>query len=264
MELTVDGRRVYAATGGQSFDPELPAVIFLHGAAMDHTVFSLQTRWFAYHGRSVLALDLPGCGRSEGPMPDSLADFADWVARLLDAAGLRQAALIGHSLGGLVALETAARHPDRVRALALLGVAMPMSVNGTFLALAEENDHKAIELMNDWAHGRRAHIGGNRAPGLWLIGGGTRLVERAAPGVLYRCLKLCDDYPAEAGFAAAAKVTCPVLTVLGEQDQMTRVKPARDFATRFADSTVVVLPGCGHLMMSEQPDQTLDALRQIA
>jgi pimeloyl-ACP methyl ester carboxylesterase len=264
MELRVDGKRVYAATGGRDFDPSLPTLVFLHGAAGDHTAWALQTRWFAYHGRAVLAVDLPGNGRSEGPMPASVGAAADWVRHLLDAAGITQAALVGHSLGGLIALEAAARSPERVWALGLLGVAVPMAVNDEFLHLAEAGDHKAIELMMDWAHARKSQIGGHRMPGMWLMGSDERLVEQAHAGALYRGLKLCRDYAGESGYAAAAKVRCPVLLLLGERDLMTPLKSGRALAAKFPSAEVVVLPECGHMMMGERPDETLDALRELA
>ena len=86
MDLKVDGRKVYAATGGRPFDPALPAVLLLHGAGMDHTVWQLPARWLAWHGHSVLAVDLPGHGRSEGPALASVPELAQWLGRALDAA----------------------------------------------------------------------------------------------------------------------------------------------------------------------------------
>jgi pimeloyl-ACP methyl ester carboxylesterase len=263
MELVIDGMSIYAATGGRDFDASLPAVVFIHGAAMDHTAWALQTRWFAYHGRAVLAIDLPGHGRSAGPMLGSVRAAADWIPRLLDAAGLRQAALIGHSMGGLIALEAAARHPDRVWALGLVGVAVPMAVNAEFLGLAQAGDHQAITLMMDWSHARRSQLGGHRMPGLWLMGSDERLVEQAHPGVLHHDLALCNDYAAADGYAAAAKARCPVLLVLGERDLMTPAKAARALAARFTAAEVVALPDCGHMLMGERPDETLDALREL-
>lgn len=261
MRLEVDGKEVYAATGGKPFDPDLPTVVFLHGAAMDHTVWALQTRYFAHHGRAVLAVDLPGHGRSAGPPLADIGGLAEWTTRLLDAAGVARAAIVGHSMGALVALETAARHPDRTWALALLGVALPMPVNDAFLALAEANDHRAVELMMDWGHGRRAHVGGHRVPGLSIVGGDMRLVERAAPGVMHADLAACNAY--RRGDEAVANVRCPMLLVLGEDDRMTPPAAGRKIADKCDTAEVAVLAGCGHMMMVETPDAVLDALREV-
>ena len=115
MDIEVDGARAFAATGGKTFDPGLPVTVFVHGAAFDHTVWKLQARYFAWHGGSVLAVDLPGHGRSEGAPRRSIPEMADWLVALLDAAGVGAANLVGHSMGALVALEAAARHGARVR-----------------------------------------------------------------------------------------------------------------------------------------------------
>ena len=104
-QFTVDGRTVFATTGGTEFDPGKPAIVFLHGAGFDRTAWRLQTRWFAHHGRAVLAVDFPAHGWSDGPVLDSIPAMADWTARLIEAAGLKQAALVGHSMGALVALD---------------------------------------------------------------------------------------------------------------------------------------------------------------
>ena len=77
MLLQVDGHGVYAATGGMPFDAARPTVIFLHGAGLDHTCWQLASRWFAWHGHSVLAVDLPGHGRSSGA-PPCLKDPRIW------------------------------------------------------------------------------------------------------------------------------------------------------------------------------------------
>jgi pimeloyl-ACP methyl ester carboxylesterase len=261
MELTVDGRSVFAATGGRDFDPALPAVVFVHGAGMDRTVWALQTRFFAYHGRGVLAVDLPGHGRSEGPVLASIAEIADWLTRLMDAAGLAQASLAGHSMGALAALDCAARHPDRVRALALLGAAPRMPVHPDLLAAAEADDHLAFDLVTDWAHGDSGHLGGARAPGLWLMGGDERLLERSAPGVLYRDLAACNAY--EDASARAAAVACPTLLVLGAADRMTPARAGHKLAEAISGARVELVADCGHMLMVEKPDQTLDALRTI-
>src|SRR5918999_794775 len=129
MELRIDGKPAFAATGGRPFDPTLPTMLFVHGAGMDHTVWALQARYFAHRGRGVLAVDLPGHGRSAGPALGSIREIADWLASLIEAAGVDRAALAGHSMGALAALDCAARYPERVRALALLGEAARMPVH---------------------------------------------------------------------------------------------------------------------------------------
>jgi pimeloyl-ACP methyl ester carboxylesterase len=174
MELTVAGHRAFASTGGQVFDPKLPAAVFLHGAGMDHSVWSLPARYFAGHGRAVLALDFPGHGRSAGAPLGSVEAMADWVLAAMAAAGLARAALVGHSMGALVALEASARGASYVEALALLGVGAEMPVHPDLMAAARANDPKAIQLIVGWAHGSVGHIGGTKAPGLWTMGGGVR------------------------------------------------------------------------------------------
>ncbi|HEX2117252.1 MAG TPA: alpha/beta hydrolase [Alphaproteobacteria bacterium] len=260
MELTVDGRKVFAAGGGKAFKPELPTVIFIHGAGMDHTVWTLQTRFFAHHGRNVLALDLPGHGRSDGPALTSIGALADWVIRAMDALKLDKAAFVGHSMGALIALETAARAPTRVWALALLGVAPRMPVHPDLLKAAQAGAHEAIDLLTSWGYGRRAHLGGAQAPGAWMLGAGARLMERASDRVLGTDLAACNAYLDAA--EAAGKVTCPALVIAGEIDRMTAPAGARELAARFQDGRLIAIPNAGHLMMIEQPDRTLDALAE--
>ena len=129
MYLNVDDDKTYVYTANKAFDAAKPTVVFIHGAANDHSVWTLQSRYFAYHGWNALAVDLPGHGKSTGKPLASIPAAAAWITRVLDAAGAGKAALVGHSMGSLIALETAARHPDRVLRLALVGSAAPMPVS---------------------------------------------------------------------------------------------------------------------------------------
>lgn len=261
MNLTVADKRVFVSTGGREFDPVHPTLVFLHGAGMDHTEWMLQARFFAHHGRGVLAVDLPGHGRSADPAFRTIPALAAWVLQLLDAAKVQRAALVGHSMGALIALETAARSPGRVWALGLLGVATEMPVHPDLQKAAEANEHIAVELVASWAFGRRAHLGGARAPGTWMLGSGVRLLERAPAGALAAGLAACNAYGG--ALEAAAQVTCPTLLLLGEIDRMTPPAAARDLATRFSDARTVILPRAGHMMMVEQPDATIEALAEL-
>jgi pimeloyl-ACP methyl ester carboxylesterase len=260
VDFAIDGQRVFAATGGRPFDATLPTVLFIHGAGMDHTVWALQTRYFAHHGRSVLAIDLPGHGRSGGALPHSIADMASWIVGVLDAATVQSAALVGHSMGALIALAVAAAAPARVRSLALLGVAERMPVHPDLQAAADVNLRLGSELVASWSHGRSGHLGGNPAPGLWMMGGSLQLLECAPPGALAADLAACNAY--DGALAAAARVACPTLLLLGGLDRMTAPAKARPLADMIKRSRTVVLPAAGHMLMSERPDAVIDALRE--
>jgi pimeloyl-ACP methyl ester carboxylesterase len=260
MQLKVNGTDTFTATGGRDFDPALPAVVFLHGAGLDHTVWALLARWYAHRGHAVLAPDLPGHGRSGGEPLTSIGAMADWTAALIKTAGARDARIVGHSMGSLVALETAARHPDKVNAIALICTAAAMRVSPDLLHAAESGDHAAIDMVVIWGHGRQAGIGGSLAPGLWMLGGADRLLERSRPGVLYTDLAACAAYGG--GLAAAAKVNVPAIVVLGERDLMTPANAGRELAAALPNARVVTLKGAGHMLMSERPDEVLDALRE--
>ena len=194
MKLSVNGAEVFVATGGREFDKSLPTVVFVHGAGFDHSTWALHTRWFAHHGFGVLAPDLPGHGRSAGPSLTSIADMADWTAALLDAAGAAKAHLIGHSMGSLISLETAGRHPDKVSALSLIGTAATMTVGPDLLKAAEANSQDANDMVSIWGLGFNAELGGSLAPGLWMHGGAQAVLKSCEPGVLFRDLSACNAY----------------------------------------------------------------------
>src|ERR1700734_1349247 len=259
MQLSVDGVDTFVATGGRPFDKSLPAVVLLHGAGFDHSTWALHSRWFAHHGFAVLAPDLPGHGRSSGKPLPTIAAMADWTAALLDTASARPAKLIGHSMGSLIALETAARHPEKVSSLGLIGTAATMTVGPDLLKAAEANDHTAVDMVSIWGVGFAAELGGSLAPGLWMHSGAQRVLEQCRPGVLYNDLNACNAY--QNALAAAAQITIPATFILGERDMMTPAKAGKALAAALPNSRTVVLRGAGHMMMAERPDELLAALQ---
>jgi len=258
MDFAVDGRKAFAYTAAHALDPSKPAIVFVHGAGLDHSWFGLQSRYFGHHGRNVLAVDLPGHGRSEGPPLPSVEQMADWVMRLLDAARLGRAGIVGHSLGSLVALECAARHPERVERIALIGTAYPMKVTDAFLEAARRNEQTAFDMETIWGHAPQVPLGGNPYPGMWMYGDTLARLARLAPGVLHAGLKACNDYAT--GLESAARVRCPALFIVGGRDQMTPPRAASALSQAIRGTRTVVLQGSGHSIMAEAPDATLDAL----
>src|ERR1700728_2361835 len=261
MHVIVDGSETFVATGGRDFDPALPVLVFLHGAGLDHSVWALLARFFAHRGFGVLAPDLPGHGRSAGTPLSSIPALADWTAALIDAAGAPSATLVGHSMGSPIALETAARHSQKVSALALIAAAAPMRVSDDLLNAAKANDHAAIDMVAIWGNGYRATLGGSLAPGIWMLGGAERLLERARPGVLFADLSACHDY--RDALTSAAKIAVPSLMIHGSRDVMTPLKGGKAIVDAIPACRLTVLEGAGHLLMSECPDGVLAALRGL-
>lgn len=258
MDLRVGDQSAYAYTGGKALDPKLPAVVFIHGGELDHSVWTLQSRYLAHHGYAVLAVDLPGHGRSGGAPLASIEAIADWIVALLDAARLESAALIGHSMGSLAALDCAARYPQRVDRIALIGAAFPMKVSPELLEATRSREPEAQRMINVWSHSGAAHYPGNPGPGFWVSGGNLRLMQRQKPGVLHADFAACDAY--RAGFERARQVKCPSLFLLGRLDAMTPARAGRELAEAVANSVVKTLDGAGHNLMGEKPDEVLDAL----
>ena len=261
MRLDVAGRRLFVATGGRPFDPSGPVLVLVHGAGMDHTVWSMQARYFAHHGYSVFSPDLPGHGRSDGPSPATIPEHAERLAEVLEVAGVGAVHIAGHSMGSLIALALASAGRISVTKLALLGTAAHIRVAPALLEAARRGEHTALESIIGWGVGRRAQIGGNRAPGLWIAGSGMRLLETARQGVLAGDLAACNDWTD--GLSAAAGIDCPALLLLGSDDRMTPRRAALPLADAITDCRIRVLPGAGHMMMTEQPDETLDCLEEF-
>ena len=252
VSVPVEGDRRLSAMRWGVGDPE---VVLLHGGAQNaHT---WDTVLLALH-RPAVALDLPGHGRSEGPLLESIEEVADWVVAVLDETGLSQAAVVGHSMGSLVAIAAAARHPDRIRAIALVSASVPMPVNDFLLKSAQENKQVAIDILNFWGFSKSAQLGGNATPGNWMLGGGMRLMEKAGPGVIFNDLRACNSYID--GLSDAAQVRCPALLIVGERDKLTPTRASKAVIEALPNATVVTLPGAGHALLSERPDPVLDEL----
>ncbi|WP_151446943.1 alpha/beta fold hydrolase [Lacisediminimonas profundi] len=267
MLLDIQGQQSFCYTGGKQFDPALPAIVFIHGAQNDHSVWGLQSRYLAHHGFGVLAPDLPAHGRSKGHPLASIEAMRDWVLALMDAAGVQKAALVGHSMGALVALDAAGNAPDRVSKLAMLGIAYPMKVSDALLDASLNEPGRAADMVNIWSHSSLAPKPSAPGPGFWVMGMSQRLMQRVSESssepVFNTDFNACNNYAGgEAAAAAAAAARCPALFMLGSADMMTPPRTALSLRAAIADAEVALLP-CGHDMMAEQPDAVLDGLKKF-
>lgn len=262
--------QLYAYTGGRTFDARLPTIVFIHGAQLDHSVWILQSRYLAHHGYAVLALDLPGHGRSEGAALASVEAMAEAIASRLGAVTGQPLLLVGHSMGSLIALEIARRLGHRVAGVALLGTAFPMKVADALLTATREAPEAAIEMIDVWSHAP-ALAAFNRplsapGPGFSIPGQGRALMHHIArrngAAVLATDFAACNAYAG--GLEAAAALPCPALFLLGANDQMTPPRAARALRGACPEATEIVVPGCGHELMTEAAGPVLEALKHFA
>ncbi|NKB37360.1 MAG: alpha/beta fold hydrolase [Gammaproteobacteria bacterium] len=258
MFYTIDGENVFASSGGVAHKKQQASLIFIHGAGMDHTIWVLFNRYFARAGFNTLAVDLPGHGKSSGQALASVEELASWLEKLINETGLQNTSLIGHSLGSLVAIETASKLTESISNLILLGTACPMPVGEVLLDAARENKPAAVDMIALFGHAYRSKLGGNPVAGLNIVNSSIRLLERSLNGRLFVDLNACNEY--ESGLKAAKKVTAKTTLILGSEDKMTPPLTAKPLLENLPNSNLVVLDNCGHMMLSEQPEQVHRAL----
>jgi pimeloyl-ACP methyl ester carboxylesterase len=269
MIIDVQGSPVFAYTGGRPHQSGQPTVVFIHGVLGDHSVWILQSRYMAHHGWNVMAIDLPGHCKSAGEAPASVEAAADFIAQMLDAAGVQRAALVGHSWGSLIALEAAARLKDRITHLALVGTAFPMKVTAALLDASLNQPEQAMHMINVFSRATLAPPPSGLGPGTWVYGSNLALNRRVLRSntqvnVFHRGFTACDRYAN--GVQAMAEVTCPVLFLLGAQDQMTPPKAAQSLVNAARAHQIahqVVTVPMGHHQMLESPEETLAALKRF-
>ena len=259
MKLQVRGHTIRSTTGGRPLDTAQPLVVFLHGASQDRTLWALQQRYFSHHGWSVLSPDLPSHGASGGELLPTIEEMAAWVGDLIEAAGFESAALVGHSMGSLIALELAATRPDKVTKIVLSGSTAAMQVHEDLQGAADDNERRAHEMIMGWSLSGQSGLGGHPTPGLWMHGHLLQTLLNAGDDVLANDLRACHSY--ESALERAAAVQCPALVVMGAEDRMVHPRGARQLIDALGDNaTTVTITGAGHSMMVERPDDVLDAL----
>jgi len=228
MKITLNNVPVYVATGGKDFNPELPTVLFLHGSGGDHRTWALQTRWFAYHGYSVLAPDLPGHSLSGGQAFSTIEESGPWLADFLGHLGVRSAHIIGHSQGFLSALELYKTKADVCASLCAVATAAAIPVNQALIDMAKESSDKAAQMMCNWGFGLD--------------------------------LQACADYTK--GDAVVPTLEIPTHCILASADKMTPLRAGKALSTAMGIQPTV-LEGYGHMLPLEAPKQTLGALREF-
>jgi pimeloyl-ACP methyl ester carboxylesterase len=258
MKTNINSEVVFYGTGSGAPPSGARSIVFVHGAGFDHSVWVMPARYFARHGFRVIAPDLPAHGLSSGVALASIEEMADWLAGLVTQECEGPATVVGHSMGSLVCMAFATRHPQLVEKVALLGTAAPMPVGPPLLDAAADNHHAAIDMANTWSHSAQGRMGAGQVPGLSNLISGERWLERMHDGVYHADLAACNAFTAQLDLG-----DIPTLVIIGEADQMTPAKFGNRVAGALQNAQTVTLKNCGHAMLSEQPNQVLDALKEF-
>ena len=168
---------------------------------------------------------------------------------------------MGHSQGGLVALETVGRMPEKVEKIAFVATAAAIPVNDALISTAESKEPRAKSSMTSWGLGPDAHHFGNTVPGFSHAGMGLRIMDLNPEGALPDDLKACAGY--ESGISIAKAVKCPTLCVLAGKDKMTPVKFGKQLAEALPDNTLHILKHSGHTIPTECPHELNEFLREF-
>lgn len=265
MYLTVDQKQTYVYLGKADsqarFDTSKPTIVFIHGAQLDHSCWTLQSRWFAHHGFNTFAMDLPGHGKSSGPAIESVEDMSAWVLQLIHALGVSKPILVGHSMGSLIALQTAVCAKELIHSMVLIGSSAPMPVSDALLNAAMQDEPKAIAMVNQFSHSNQGQIGRSEVPGMWLLGVNERLMEQQNKGVFFNDLSACNRYLPNTELLQLINI--PVYLLCGSEDKMTPLKSSKRLASLIPGAKLRVIQGAGHALMSEAPNAVIDNLKEF-
>jgi pimeloyl-ACP methyl ester carboxylesterase len=259
MLFEVNGKKVFATTGGKDFDSGKPVIIFLHGSGLDHTFWGLHTRFFAFRKYAVLALDLPGHTHSEGPPLSSIEAMADWLNDVVETLEIDNVSIVAHSQGCLTALEFASRYPDKIRSVSLITSGLATPVNPALIEAAETKPESAIAMMLGWGFGSAGHLHQGPIPGNSMVAGGRKVMRGNVPNELATDLKACDAYAN--GKIAAGLVRGPIQVILAGKDRMAPAKSTAVLVAHLSNPEVHTIAESGHMLPLEAPDECRSLLK---
>jgi len=229
--------------------PKGPPLVLVHGAGGDLVQWPTGLRRLA--GRVVYALDLPGHGKSGGEALPQVGAYAEALRKWAEGLGLPPFVLVGHSMGGAIALEFSLRHMDRLAGLVLISTGARLRVAPQILTGIQADHKETTDLLIHWMYGASAD------PNLLRLG--ARRLREVRPEVLLADFVACDAFDRRED---VARITTPTVVICGDADVMTPLKSSQYLHEQIAGSQLVVIPDAGHMAVLEQPAtvaQTIDA-----
>lgn len=243
----VNDDTIFYQTRGQTG----PRVLFLHGAGGTWKHWGLQLRDLENAQR--VAVDLPGHGRSDGSGHDTIAGYAAFVQAFLDALEWPATTIVGHSMGGAIAMSLALQAPDRVEKLGLVGTGARLRVHPAILkGLQAEDPLPTLRDINERAYRPDAPDE--------QIERATQELAATPAAVIYDDFIACDAFDI---MEQLGDIQQPALVLTGEQDQLTPPTYAEYLAKHMSNAQLSLVPKAGHFVMIEQPQVVTDALEEI-
>ncbi len=244
--LTLEGRRAHYVHRGGPPGGRLVAA-FIHGAGGTHQHWLYQVR--DVPGATTLAVDLPGHGASAGSGRDTISGCGDWLVGFLDAVGAAHAILVGHSMGGGIALDVALRYPGKVMGLALVAAGARLRVAPAIFEALRQDVQAAVQLFSDYAYGPEAAAD--------LVRLGRRQMAQIPADVLLDDLNACDAFDV---MGRLGEITVPTVVVCGTKDALTPAKYSTYLHDHIPHSSLQFIEGAGHMVMVENPGAVSRAL----
>ena len=231
----------YFVSGADRFST--PPIILLHGAGGNHLYWPSQVRRMP--GRRILALDLPGHGKSDGSGRQSIEDYADDVDGFVRSIGLNAVVLAGHSMGGAIAIELAGRHPGSVLGLCLISTGAKLRVSPEILRGTDD----PTAFSTTVARIVDLSFAADASPRLKQLA--AQRMRETRSSVLHGDFLACNAFD---GTARVAEFATPTLIACGEQDRMTPPHYSHWLRSNIAGSRLELVPHAGHMVMLERPD----------
>ena len=219
---------------------------FIHGAGSTAQVWDKQIEHFP----GSEAVSLPG--HPVGPGMSTVPDYANWLRGQIDPQGERVPVVVGHSMGGGIAIQYALQFPERLKALVLVSTGARLRVSPQIFGELEKGVEAATDFVLRWAFSKHA------APGMIANARLERL--KVSAETVRGDFKSCDSFDAT---QELGKIAVPTLILCGTDDVMTPTKYAGFLHSHIPGSVLRIIPDAGHMVMIEQPEAVDSAIKEF-
>jgi len=246
--IEINGNPVHFLTGHATRPTDGEGILLIHGAGSSSLIWLSQRRALG-ESAFACALDLPGHGQSGGTASDSISDYAAFIRQFILALEMERVSLVGHSMGGAIAMQLAMEYPDLVARLVLVGTGAKLGVTKAILTGLTADFDRTMEMMREFAFSPKTNPS--------VIDPVIAQMKQGDPASALADFTACDRFDRRGDLAA---IGVPALIVCGEDDLLTPVKYSQYLHEGIQGSGLRVIPEAGHMIMVEKPEQVNSAL----